>query len=328
MSQERKQIARWKEVHKRKSNETARDYELRLEEEEAEEKMVSQGMGQKSALLKALEELLAESSSFSSITTSSSKEELASLEKDFLSYNRSTYCALPIALTKRIIYYPQLHQTKSMLDNAALMDLVAFDQYRLLTFIRDNPDLVVFRESLCEEFNPDSGTEQTLRTVANEQFKHVPSSFNNTYQVQRNLLYEKGGVFIALYLGLITAVQPTTTTAFCTKWDAKIMGPLGWSHMPVIFQEREKDAVVRINKYLEMHPSKRVLLVFGAAHDFSSYFPAAEYCEVNPNQLASYPGFRPVQAPKTGDQDWGEIAREMLWRRRDLMSDAKMNKKR
>lgn len=231
------------------------------------------------------------------------KKRAEDLEKMLLSFPKDdgSYCQ---DLTKRrVIFYPQLHQTAAMENDRIAMDMVAFSQWRILKFIASHPDLEVFRESLCDEapLNQNQGAENLPNRVARLLFRSmtVPSKFEDVTSLQRNFLYEEGGVLTAFYLGLISTVHSTTTSKFCEKWDAKMMGPVGPRIFARVQKEREYDAAVRIEKYLDDHPSKRALLVFGANHDFSEYFDRSEYCKVNPNETATYPGYNETRAPKT-----------------------------
>ena len=191
----------------------------------------------------------------------------------------------------RIYFLPQTHASEyadpDRMDQQQ-MDKIVSSQLKIANFIDRFPGIPVFTEQAAEQ-------DYTVSSFSAEQIGKIqkymksifrgplPETITALNPVQKQKLYDNGGEFIQFMLGRLDTLHRVVRDK--QKLD-EIFNPINdWvatkpprdipypSHIGgLVYGEREKEALIQVNKYLEENPrQKDVILIFGSNHSFQFY---------------------------------------------------------
>lgn len=170
-------------------------------------------------------------------------------------------------------------------------------------FEHRNENIVVFNEGSFKDLKMTSGKikkiDHTPQEIA-DLFKDItfPIQQRNLNEAQSKLLFTMGATKLAFYLGLVKQVKATESklvyfrlmTKFLGLYLKKRFGQLtaeevqnfleGDVFKKMVFGDREKSALREIETFLsssEFSPEMRLVLVFGAAHQFKTTTPKSKF---------------------------------------------------
>lgn len=188
-------------------------------------------------------------------------------------------------------------------------------QYAIMAHLLERQNDPVFLESATQEWirdvelNPDDPSTELARQQVHALkilFPSIPPYYSYLSELQRDILAEEGlSVGLMAKMGYVAAVMPTApldskkatyTLEEMLRFEGIRKGLIqakdeeeareAGEMMFNIFQRRERAALQRIQDYGKKNPQvKRVVLLFGALHDFVPYekdFPDLQLKVVNP----------------------------------------------
>lgn len=191
----------------------------------------------------------------------------------------------------RVVFLPQSHAPDEDYytsdRNVEMDEQVANSQLRIADYIERFPGVPVFSEQAgYRDFSLSTiPREKTaaLRSYFSSIFpRGLPTSSMMTAQ-QRQKLIDNGGDFVQLIRGKLSIIhkvvedEETSNRLFApiNKWFAS-RPPANVPYPPeigrLVYGEREKQALIQINKYFQNNPGQRdAILVYGANHNFGFY---------------------------------------------------------
>lgn len=164
----------------------------------------------------------------------------------------------------KVIHLGQVHPRRNRNLTDSHIKRVLNSQIKVAQYILKHPNTLVFVEGLAENYLSPASEEFQIR--AKKLFPEgLPDNPNDLNLFQKYYLYTWRAVRVLFYLGLINSLFRTTT---------QIEKELVVKHVEAgeqnyIFGPREKIALNHIEEVTKRSPQKRVILVFGNAHDFS-----------------------------------------------------------
>lgn len=181
---------------------------------------------------------------------------------------------LPITL------YPQQHHHPSTLTKLNELEKYStvFQYWRQLKFLREEGKKfnAVFAEGLCDGY--------TLEHVQIDTKTKWPDRFDQLTPAQMHVLYTIAPVFIALQMGWIHTLLPTSDACELKKTEEVLSlmmeGKLrNMENDAFLYKKREQSAADRVLAYLKHpdHRGHRILLIYGTAHDFRPYFMSSPF---------------------------------------------------
>lgn len=192
---------------------------------------------------------------------------------------------------QRITFLPQTHAVDAMTgitDGNLRLDDVAGSQLKIAQYLERFPRRPVFTEQLTEfdvNFSEAPSEERArLRDLMNTIFPYgLPQSAALLNQKQKEKLRDNGGEFIQMMRGQLQVLHKVVANKvelerlmspirdwFKTSPDLTREYPL--KIRKLMWEAREKAALVEIKRYFERNPSDRdVILIYGANHSFDFY---------------------------------------------------------
>lgn len=150
------------------------------------------------------------------------------------------------------------------------------DEWRVLQFIKEHPHVHVLTESLYDELSWATMSRE-VRLAFQEAFGSgkLPDSFSDLTPFQLKVLGTLDGSGVAMGLGLIARVYPTSIAAFNAEWDPKMDAAAAAAdkkvELGVLLREMmpKQEALVAtcIKAHRAKNPDAQILLVYGAAHN-------------------------------------------------------------
>lgn len=170
----------------------------------------------------------------------------------------------------------------------AFKESVIESQIKISAFIKANKDAAVMLESLYEDLTPGVRQEMlkkkiSMAAVAEQIFPHgLPDTPTRLNELQRDFLYEYGAVQVMYYRGDIRHVHRSTSPEEQAKNEAAVKkcGPDRYGENWPLMIERDKELralifdareriVIDAAQQLKDKGEKKIILVYGAAHDFT-----------------------------------------------------------
>lgn len=170
-----------------------------------------------------------------------------------------------------IIHVQQKHKPPFMQNcPPKILEEVAYSQYHVAKIILENKDAIVLKESLYENYTPkifqeSSSQEKSMFSFVAMVFpKGIPGSFDKLSPLQKDTLVKLSGPVVLFYLGQLTHIYKTSSEKECKLVDSRVkLGEVG-----VITEVREKQAIHWAKQAAIQSGKTKVLLVFGASHNF------------------------------------------------------------
>jgi hypothetical protein len=192
--------------------------------------------------------------------------------------------------TASLVVLPQIHWTGEKKDeNPKKVDGVAPSQYQIARSIIENPGRAVFLESVPNDVTPEK-REWPDRKVKAQEIKKlfpngVPDSYSQLNQAQRETLAKNGAVSILWYLGVIDTIHRTYESvaegteveeeikAIVVKYAGNVSAVAEYNKElnKVMYEKRERLALIQVDKFFNKHISTSAFLVFGGNHGFSIF---------------------------------------------------------
>lgn len=199
-------------------------------------------------------------------------------------------CKEPLPIT----VYPQTHHQPD--HNTKRNELskygTIFQYWRQLKFLYQEGKKfdAVFHEAICDGFAMDEKYDAGAWT-------HFPSRFEQLSVKQMESLYEVyTPSIIALRMRWIRKLLGTVSVCETKQVDEMmhkiLQGKItAKEHDEFVLRKREQWAADRVLTYLRVHPTHRVLLIYGAGHDFRPYFAHSGFrmCSVRPTAIEPLP---------------------------------------
>ena len=187
----------------------------------------------------------------------------------------------------QILFFPQIHAVPDMSRKDRREALLS--QYCLATFLRQNPHYEVFVEGELEG-GPEPLSEESSAFIQGLfPGRDLPGSLAALTEHQEEFLVRAGGARVLFYLGLIPGLHAAVPEALERTTHLELGEGFAKSGRTFDLSDPRTEALVKdvrergvadqVRKFLASQPTKKVLIVFGMAHDFRSYFPGSAYAE-------------------------------------------------
>ena len=180
----------------------------------------------------------------------------------------------------QVLLFRQIHNRAE--PSRAVRRRIHLSQYALARFLWAHPEYVVFDEL------PEGHREELPAGFVAGRFPGLvlPEAFERLTRGQRMMLRMEGGAAVVRAMGRIPAIHPCFTSAEDKAIWARIQSRLrsrGTIRDPagraLLGREREVLAAGKVKAFLEANPARKVLLVFGANHEFRQHFEGIRFGE-------------------------------------------------
>ncbi len=189
------------------------------------------------------------------------------------------------ACRHEILFLPQVHKFavpgKTVQDDE---EEAVLSQFRIASFLYANPQYPVFNESSGDKDRDWSDLKGALKPWVNYMARvfpngRPPARYSELTQLQRKELLEQGGSGVIYKLGWIAKLHNvpragSALTELLNRVDEGLKGKDGDDEIPLDILElittvRERMVLEDIRNYFIANPKqKKIVLVFGAGHDF------------------------------------------------------------
>lgn len=186
----------------------------------------------------------------------------------------------------QVLHYRQIHNIPE--PSRAVRRRIHLSQYALARFLWAHPEYVVFDEL------PEGHREDLPASFVAGRFPGLvlPEAFERLTRGQRRMLRMEGGAAVVQAMGRIPAIHPCFTSAEDKAIWARIQSRMR-SHGTIrdpagralIGTEREVLAAGKVKAFLKANPARKVLLVFGASHEFRQHFEGIRFGEFTGMEL-------------------------------------------
>lgn len=170
----------------------------------------------------------------------------------------------------KITHLGQLHKKPfGHRPTQEFLECVVDSQLKVIAYIKAHPDVPVLHEGLSENYY---GVRPDEKLKAQMIFPNgIPGKSFLTH-IQKEYLYNNGGVFALFYLGELEKVYK----AIHPEVSVVINQGVANGNLSLILEPRQREAIACAQEVMLSNPSTQsVILVFGDSHDFQRY--ASEY---------------------------------------------------
>jgi hypothetical protein len=200
----------------------------------------------------------------------------------FPSFAQSQTCSIPE--NQKIVHIPQMHWGEAAIGNPGFAEMVAKSQFEVARTLLAYPDRKVFMESRYSDSNSVELRERQKATAeAKRLFPNgVPKNYSEMTPDQKRFISETTAVDTLLLLGEIKVVHKTyASKGQALRFDKSlkdVLTTLKAGELPdsnqlnQIYKDREKAAVREVDQWLRSNRGQKVFIVYGAAHDFDSFY--------------------------------------------------------
>ncbi len=188
----------------------------------------------------------------------------------------------------RVLFFPQAHYSDE-LDPAGKLSVLR-SQFSLARFLCENPHYEVFLEG-SHDYGP-ADREAAVGKDFHASFAGgaFPTVLTDLDRTQKTRLFRMGAPMILYGMKILPEVHAAIPPGEGRKLDEAIEAHLqrtgqtfetmDHAGMDLVTRQRDAAAAKQVKAYLASHPDKKVLLVFGAAHDFRPFFEGVAYAQV------------------------------------------------
>jgi ankyrin repeat protein len=184
----------------------------------------------------------------------------------------------------QVVHFPQVHGVMGM--DEATRGQVLLSQFALARFLQQNPDFVVFDEGCMDPEVPSPERAGGLGLSRFFPRGSLPGSLGEMTRAQQTWL-AWGAPSLLLGLGdlhrILPAIPPEVDRHLQSRLHLHGEAPSKGAdpaEKSRISEEREKAVAAQVKEFLKLHPDRQVLIVFGAAHDFSKHFEGMRFSRV------------------------------------------------
>ncbi len=188
-----------------------------------------------------------------------------------------------------VVHLPQVHSTdnglwESVEDNLSLTQQIIESQLEILHILLQHQPAAVFVEAYILFVTRSDLSHFYLQDVQEHFRGAIPTSESELTETQRQILYEFGAPSVALALGSISKIHPTSDYQFEASILARLKQLISAPQAEgiyfledaevknLIFDMREQKALEKIKQYVEINkPTAQIFLIYGALHYFSPF---------------------------------------------------------
>lgn len=161
-------------------------------------------------------------------------------------------------------------------------------QVKIVKELQKRPEVAVFMESLAETSHNYQGFYTELVNIIFP--AGIPNQERDWSPLQKKFLAERGAPRILHYLGILPTLYRAINPVLSERIDKEIkkgldagLSPLKEPLKSLIFDTRDKALAEEVKKFFMIPENKNreVIVIFGAAHDFSRYFPSEKFSKLD-----------------------------------------------
>jgi hypothetical protein len=194
----------------------------------------------------------------------------------------------------RVLVFPQLHWTDEPELDERTASCILISQFALATFLQANPDYELFVEA-SDDYLPEAYDKLCTKDFLDD-FKEIfpkpafPPSLTELSPDQADKLMRLGAPPLLYFMNTVKRVQGAIPFAESKALDEAIYARLETTGTAtarideagyeILTKQREQAAAKTVKAFLAENPKRKVLLVFGASHDFSGHFAGMAFSVV------------------------------------------------
>lgn len=194
----------------------------------------------------------------------------------------------------RVLVFPQLHWTDEPELDERTTSCILISQFALATFLQANPDYELFVEA-SDDYLPEAYDKLCTKDFLDD-FKEIfpklafPPSLTELSPDQADKLMRLGAPPLLYFMNRVKRVQGAIPFAESKALDEAVYARLETTGTAtarideagyeILTDQREQAAAKRVKAFLAENPERKVLLVFGASHDFSGHFAGMDFAVV------------------------------------------------
>lgn len=165
-----------------------------------------------------------------------------------------------------VTHVQQLHMPRHNADKDTL-EHIAHSQFHVARAIIDHPNAAVVQEDHYTDLTPKHANENRFVPLTHRLFPQgLPHKFQELTNTQKEFLAKMQGATTLFYLGKLSHIYKSASEAEAKRINSGI----AIGRLDLIFEAREKLALLWAKKAAADAKKQDVLLVYGAGHDFHS----------------------------------------------------------
>lgn len=186
----------------------------------------------------------------------------------------------------KVLHIAQRHYSSRYGDEQ--IEGVWKSQVKIVKELQKRPEVAVFMESLAETSHNYQGF---YTEVVNIIFPAgIPNQERDWSPLQKKFLAERGAAQTLHYLGILPTLYRAINPVLSKNIDKEIkkgqdagLSPIEEPLKSLIFDQRDQALVEEVKKFFMIPENKNreVIVIFGAAHDFSGYFPSEKFSKLD-----------------------------------------------
>lgn len=203
----------------------------------------------------------------------------------------------------RIIHLGQLHKKPfGHRPTKVFLECVVDSQLKIIEYIKAHPNTPVLHEGLSQNYEAASHDDKLKARII---FPNGIPEKSALSIVQKEYLYEKGGVFALYYLGELEKIYKAIHPEISRVIDQGVAN----GNLSLILEPRQREAILCAREVMaSISGIKSVILVFGDSHDFQRY--SSEYpLEFAKVSLVDQEQYRQAQLAEAKASDTTEMAK-------------------